>query len=148
MIAVVGPDMVAGGEGESWWGDSEELLIVDGRMRTVAVALNALHRPLREVLVLHHVTGLSPEDLARLLETPAAQVAAQIGRGERLLAKHLAGPHGEGDEAATPDVRSVLDQFAAGLDGGWMAEVAACAMDYLAGSVRRYRPRRRASDRN
>ena len=80
--------------------------------------------------------------------TPAAQVAAQIGRAERLLAKHLAGPHAEGDEAGAPDVRSVLTQFAAGLDGGWMAEVADCAMDYLAGSVRRYRPRRRAGDRN
>ena len=94
------------------------------------------------------MTGLPPEDLARLLETPAAEVAAQISRGERLLAKRLAGAHAQGDEAGTPDVRSALTQFTASLDGGWMAEVAVCAMDYLAGSVRRYRPRRRAGDRN
>jgi hypothetical protein len=60
-----------------------------------------------------------------LLETPAAQVAAQIGRGERLLAERFAGPDVEGGETDTADVRSMLTQFAASLDGGWIAEVAA-----------------------
>ena len=138
MVDVVGPDVVSGGEGETWCGTSDELLIVDGRMRKVAAALNALNRTLREVLVLHYVTGLAPEDLARLLQQPPEAVLARIGRAERRLAQWL----------GTPDVRSLLAQFAAGLDGGWMAEVAVCALDYLAGGVRRPRRRRRAGGRN
>lgn len=122
MVDVVGPDVLSSGEGEAWWGQSEELLIVDQRMRKIAAALNALKQPWREVLVLHHVTGLAPDDLTRLLATPPAEVATRISRGERALAKRI----------GIPDVRSPLAQFAAGLDAGWMQEVADCAMDYLA----------------
>ena len=132
MVDVVGPDVVSGGAGQAWWGQSDELLIVDRRMRQMAEALNALKRPLREVLVLHYVTGMEPDDLARLLQKPVAAVAAKLRRAERLLAKRLEGLGDEGREARGVDVRSVLAQFAARLDGGWIREVADGAMDYLA----------------
>ncbi len=66
------------------------------------------------------------------MEKPAAEVVAKIRRAERLLAKRLEGPGDEGRRAGSVDVRSLLAEFAAGLDGGWMEEVVCCAIDYLA----------------
>jgi hypothetical protein len=100
-------------------------------MQYMATALNALKRPAREVLVLHHVSKMEPEDLARLLEQPIEEVIARIGRAERHLAQWL----------GVPDVRSLLARFAAGLDNAWMQEVAQCAMDYLTACARRSRRR-------
>ena len=143
MVGVVGHDVVSGGEGEAWWGQSDELLIVDRRMRKIAEALNSLKRPLREVLVLHHVAGLERDELARLLQRPAAEVVTRISRGERLLAQRLHGLPGRGDRVGAPDARSLLAEFAAGLDAGWIQEVADGAAGYLAALARRGRRRPR-----
>jgi len=143
VVGVVGPDVVSGGEGEDWWGQSEELLIVDPRLRNIAEALNSLQRPWREVLVLHHVAGLERDILARLLQRPVAEVVTRISRAERLLAQRLNGLYGKGDGAGAPDVRSLLARFAAGLDTGWLQEVADCAAGYLATLARRGRRRAR-----
>ena len=62
-------------------------------MQYMATALNALKRRGREVLVLHHVARLTPEDLARLLEQPTEEVLARIGRAERHLARWLGVPN-------------------------------------------------------
>ncbi len=121
-------------------------MIVDQRMRKMAAALNSLKRPLREVLVLHYVTGIEPDDLARLLQEPAAEVTAKIRRAERLLAKRLEGLQGKGDKAGAADVRSLLTEFAAGLDAGWIREAADCALDYLAALASRPRRRHRSRD--
>ncbi len=146
VVGVVGPDVVTNGRGQTWWGESDELLLVDRRMRKMAQALNSLKRPWREVLVLHYVTRIEPDDLARLLQEPAAEVTAQIGRAERLLAKRLEGLRSKGDKAGAANVRSLLTQFAAALDAGWMREVADCAIDYLAGRALRGRRRHRCRD--
>jgi hypothetical protein len=131
VLRVVGPDVLAGARGEDWRDGPNEPLLVDPRMRHMATALNALKRPRREVLVLHHVAGLTPENMARLLEQPPGEVLARIGRAERHLAKWV----------GVADVRSLLAQFAAGLDGGWMQEVGDCALAYLAACAQRGRPR-------
>ena len=141
VMGVVGPDVVTNGGGRVWWGRSDELLIVDQRMRKMAQALNSLLRPWREAVVLHHVTGMEPGDLARVLDKPVAEIVARISRGERLLGKRLEGPG-----AREGDVRSLLAQFAAGLDAGWIQEVADCAVDYLAAHATRGRQRHRESD--
>ncbi len=146
VLGVVGPDVVSGGPGDLWCGGCDELLIVDQRMRKVAAALNSLKRPWREVLVLHYVTGIEPDDLARLLQEPAAEVTAKIGRAERLLAKRLEGLTGKGDKAGTADIPSLLTEFAAALDAGWIREVADCALDYLAAPAGRPRRRPRCRD--
>ncbi len=146
VLDVVGPDVVSGGPGDLRCGECDELLIVDRRMRKMAAALNSLKRPWREVLVLHYVTGIEPDDLARLLQEPAAEVTAKISRAERLLAKRLDGLCGKGDGAGAPDIRSLLTQFAAALDAGWIREVADCALDYLAAPARRPRRRHRCRD--
>lgn len=139
VLGVVGPDVVTGARGEDWRDGPDETLLVDPRVRHTATALNALKRRGREVLILHYVSGLGPEDLARLLQQPPEAVRARIGRAERRLAQWL----------GVADVRALMTQFAAGLDDDWMAEVAVCALDYLGGTVRRPRPcRRRAGDRN
>ncbi len=146
VMGVVGPDVVSNGEGRVWWGRSDELLIVDRQMRKMAQALNALKGPLREVLVLHHVSGMDTNDLARLLQKPAGEVVARISRAERLLAARLEGMRDESRGAGATDVRSLLARFAAGLDGGWMEEVVCGAMDYLAARAGRRCPRHRCRD--
>ena len=133
MLGVVGPDVMAGARGEDWREGRDEPLLVDPRMRYMATALNSLKWRGRQVLVLHYVGGLTPEDLARLLERPPGVVLARIGRAERHLARWL----------GVPDVRASMTEFAAGLDAGWMREVAACALEYLAkeAAENRRRPR-------
>ena len=123
---VVGPDVLRGARGEDWRDGPDEPLLVGPWMQYMATALNALKRPGREVLILHHLDGLTPEDLARLLEQPVGEVQARLGRAERRLAQWL----------ATPDVRPALARFAAGLDIGWMQEVAGYAMDYLSAQAK------------
>ncbi len=133
VLGVVGPDVLAGADGKDWRTGGDELLIVDPRMRKIAQGLNALERPLREVLVLHCISELDTEDLAWLLQRPAGQVVALLARAQRLPAKRLEGPGDEGRGTRGMDVRSLLAEFAAGLDRGWIAEVAAYALDYLRG---------------
>jgi len=122
ILGAVGPDVMSGARGEDWRDGPDELPLVDPRMRCMATALNALKRRGREVLVLHHVAGLTPEDLARLLKQPPGVVLTRIGRAERCLARWL----------GVRDVRASMAEFAAGLDAGWMREVADGAMEYLA----------------
>ena len=86
MLRVVGPDVLAGARGEDWRQGLEEPLLVDPWMQHMAMALNALKGRGREVLVLHHVGGMKPEDLTRLLEQPPEEVLARLGRAERRLA--------------------------------------------------------------
>jgi len=104
-------------------------------MRKIAQGLNALERSLREVLVLRCVCGLDTEDLAWLLQRPGGEIVALLARARRLLTKRLAGLADEGRGTSGVDVRSLLAEFAAGLDRGWIAEVADCALDYLNGSA-------------
>jgi hypothetical protein len=135
MLDVAGPDVVLRGEGKEWWGQCDEPLIIDGRMRKLASALNLLKRPLREALVLRYVTGMEVDDLAVLLERPASEIAARLERAEKRLADLLGTP-----EAV--DVRSSLKEFATALDADWLHEVADCTMEYLTSCVER--PRRPA----
>jgi len=138
MVEVVKPDVVSRGRGADWWGESEELLLVDENQQRLVGALNRLRRPLRAVVVLHHVAGVEPEELARLLDEPAAEVAARLGRGERALAKRL----------GVPDARGLLARFAAGLDTAWIQEAAACALHFLDRQARPGRPRKACPDWN
>jgi hypothetical protein len=128
VLRVIGPDVLVGARGEDWRDGPEEPLLVDPWMQYMARAVNALKRRRREVLVLHHIGGIGLEDLARLLEQPPEEVQARLGRAERRLAQWL----------DVPDVRPALARFAAGLDAGWMQEVAAFAMDYLATCAHRH----------
>jgi hypothetical protein len=126
ILGVVGRDVSAGARGEDWRDGPDEPLLADPRLRYMATALNALKRRGREVLVLHHVAGLTPADLGRLLEQPPDAVLVRIGRAERHLARWL----------SVRDVRGALAEFAVGLDTGWMQEVAGCAREYLARQAR------------
>jgi hypothetical protein len=126
ILGVVGPDVSTGARGEDWRDGPDEPLLPDPRLRYMATALNALKRRGREVLVLHHVAGLTPADLGRLLEQPPDAVLARLARAERHLARWL----------HVRDVRAALAEFAAGLDTGWIQEVAGCALDYLARQAR------------
>ena len=58
----------------------------------LAQALRALSLPHRQVLVLHHLLGLSVEEVARELAIPVGTVKARLVRGRRALARRLAEP--------------------------------------------------------
>jgi len=135
MMDVAGPDVVLRGEGKEWWGQCAEPLIVDGRMRELANALNLLKRPLREALVLRHVTGMEVDELAALLESPASEIAVRLERAEKRLADLLGRPD-------VADVRFLLREFATALDADWLHEVADCTMECLTSCAER--PRRPA----
>jgi len=130
MVDVIGPDVVLRREPPVPWDD--ELLITDERMRDLAEALNLLARPPREVLILHHLAGVEPAELAKLLHKPPAEIAAKINRAETLLAESLTSLRVNADAPSPPDVRSLLAEFAASLDTAWLQEVADCAIRYLA----------------
>jgi len=130
MADLIGPDVVLRRQPPVLWDD--EPLIADERMRDLADAVNLLARPTREVLVLHHLAAMEPDGLAKLLHSPAVDIAARINRAESLLAESLAGPRANGDEPVLLDVRSLLAEFAAALDTAWLREVADCAISYLA----------------
>ncbi len=129
---VVGPDVVGGCEDPFLRHGGGELLIPDERTRDLAEALNMLERPMREAIVLHHLGGLAESSMARVLNRPAAEIAARITRGERLLAGYLSGFRPDGGVVAPCAVRSLLAEFEAALDARWVREVRDCAIDYLA----------------
>jgi DNA-directed RNA polymerase specialized sigma24 family protein len=139
MLHMVGPDVLAGGQGEDWRQGLDEPLFVDRNTRQIVQAVNSLGRAAREPLVLHHVSKVATESLAKLLRQPVGMVRSQIARGERLLAKRLAGLHGTGRVTTRPDVRALLAEFAAGLDEDWIQEVGAYALDFLVNGDRRLR---------
>jgi len=130
MVDVIGPDVVLRRDPAVPCAD--ELLIVDERMRELAEALNLLARPPREVLILHHLAGVEPAELAKLLHKPPAEIAARISQAERLLAESLTSLRVNADAPPLPDVRALLADFAAALDTAWLQEVADCAIRYLA----------------
>jgi DNA-directed RNA polymerase specialized sigma24 family protein len=107
-LRVVGRDVLRGARGEDWRDGPDEPLLVGPWMQYMATALNALKRSAREVLILHHLNGLTPEDLARLLDRPVGEIQARLGRAEGHLAQWL----------STPAVRPALARFTAGLDRG------------------------------
>lgn len=143
IAEVVGPDTVGDHGDDAGRRGCGELLIAEDRMRELAEGLNFLERPMREALVLHYVRGLTAEDMARVLNRSAAEIATRLARGERLLAGHLGGLRADGGETEPCDVRSLLAQFEAGLDAQWVREVRDCAIGYLARCDVRTGPRGR-----
>jgi hypothetical protein len=140
----VGPDVVGGDgvdEGRSY--DSGGLLIAEEWMQRLAEALNLLERPMREALVLHHVAGIAVENVARVLNRPAAEARTRIAQGEWRLARQL-GVAGGREHANRAQVRAILARFAAELDMEWVREVRDCTIGFLARCHRQFhrQPRR------
>ena len=84
VVEVVGPDVIGGAEDPSSRRGGE-LLIPDERMQDLAEALNLLERPLREAVVLHYLGGLAENRMARVLNRPAADIAAQNHPGRAVV---------------------------------------------------------------
>jgi RNA polymerase sigma-70 factor (ECF subfamily) len=61
----------------------------DDEQREVLAALTGLPRPQREAIVLHHVVGLSVDEVAAELHAPAGTVKSWLSRGRRQLAQAL-----------------------------------------------------------
>jgi hypothetical protein len=130
MVDLIGPDIVLAGEPPLPWDD--EPLIADERMRELAEALSLLARPAREVLILHHLAAMQPDDLAKLLRSPPVDIVSKISQAETLLAESLTSLRVNAAAPPLPDVRTLLADFAATLDTAWLQEIAGCAMSYLA----------------
>jgi RNA polymerase sigma-70 factor (ECF subfamily) len=61
----------------------------------VLAAMRPLPLRLREALVLHYVTGLPVEEVARQLRVPAGTVKSRLARGRAALARRLGAAEGE-----------------------------------------------------
>jgi RNA polymerase sigma-70 factor, ECF subfamily len=55
----------------------------------LAVGLRALPMGQRQVIVLHHLVGLSVEEIARQLRLPSGTVKSRLTRGRKSLARRL-----------------------------------------------------------
>lgn len=64
----------------------------DDAQREVVDALRTLPRAQREAIVLHHLVGLSVDEIATELHAPAGTVKSWLSRGRRQLATALATP--------------------------------------------------------
>ena len=133
MLEVVARDVVSACGQPFRTNEPEEPFLADVRMRRIAAALNRLDRPVREVVVLHHLGGMAVRELAGFLQKPRGEVQARLEQGRGLLAQWL-------DGLCAEEVGPSLTDFAAGLDAGWIVEVGECAMAYLTRETER--PRR------
>ena len=71
--------------------DPEQLALARERERALTVALRALSRPYREVVVLRDVEGLSYEEVATALEISVGTVKSRLSRGRLELRRRLEG---------------------------------------------------------
>jgi RNA polymerase sigma-70 factor (ECF subfamily) len=67
-------------------------------------ALRAISAEQRQAVVLHHLVGLSVEEIARETGAPAGTVKARLARGRKALAPHVSefAENGAADRGATP----------------------------------------------
>jgi hypothetical protein len=131
MADVIGPDVVLGGPAADPGDGPEEPLMADPRMRELIEALNLLPRWSREALVFCHTAGKKMEALAKPPHCSIIDIARRASQAEGRLVECLAGLRPDGRLVNRAEVRSLLTQFAAGIDAGWLQEVRGCALRYL-----------------
>lgn len=111
-------------------GAGDPLLPNDG-MRQVARALNLLDGFTREVLVFGHVDGMDTKALASLFHTSPGQMATEMARGRRQLARHLRRAPDADVALWDPDMPALLAELAAALDSTLAGRVGTLALTYL-----------------
>jgi RNA polymerase sigma factor (sigma-70 family) len=75
--------------------DPQQLVLRKSDEASVRDALAELPLPLREVIVLRELEGLSYQEIAVLVEIPIGTVMSRLSRGRRQLQQRLAGYVGE-----------------------------------------------------
>ena len=70
--------------------DPEEVVIENERKRAVHEAIAQLSPPLREVVVLHYLEGLSVDEVAKVLSVPIGTVLSRLARAREALRRTLA----------------------------------------------------------
>jgi RNA polymerase sigma-70 factor (ECF subfamily) len=69
--------------------DPEETVIDNERKRAVHEAIAQLSPPLREVVVLHYLEGLSVDEVAKILGIPVGTVLSRLARAREALRRTL-----------------------------------------------------------
>jgi len=69
--------------------DPEEVVIENERKRAVHEAIAQLSPPLREVVVLHYLEGLSVDEVAKVLSVPIGTVLSRLARARKALRRTL-----------------------------------------------------------
>jgi len=80
-------------------GNPEARLMQQDCDRAVQRALDALPLEFREVVVLRELEGLSYKEIAEIADIPIGTVMSRLGRGRKLLARHLGEAIGGSDGA-------------------------------------------------
>jgi DNA-directed RNA polymerase specialized sigma24 family protein len=134
MVQIVGDDQVISDKRQviSDGLEVEEAtpaFVLDARMCDVAGAINSVDRFGRELLVLHHIEGLSTAELAQLQTMPIERIQTAIADAEHEFTGILRGLGWDHDVG--PDVHGLLTGLAGCLDEESRRDVAVCAMQYL-----------------
>jgi DNA-directed RNA polymerase specialized sigma24 family protein len=111
--------------------DAPLLFVLSAPLCDVAGAVNAVARFSRELLVLHHVEGLSTAALAGIHEMPVERIETALADAEREFVELLR-ELSAWDHAVEPDIHGVLNALAACLNEECATAVAECARQYLA----------------
>lgn len=70
--------------------DPEQIAIDNERKRMIQSAINQLSQPLREVVVLYYLEGLSVDEVAKVLGVPVGTVLSRLARAREALRVALA----------------------------------------------------------
>jgi hypothetical protein len=111
--------------------DAPMLFVLNGAMCGVAGAINGLWRLARDLLILHHIEGLSPAELGAIHRMPAARVEAALDDARREFIELLGG-FSEWVDEPPADVGTVLRQLAGCMDEACVRTVREGATQYLA----------------
>lgn len=70
--------------------DPEQIALENELKTAVRVAVNKLSQPLREVVVLHYLEGLSVDEVSKILDIPIGTVLSRLARARESLRSLLA----------------------------------------------------------
>jgi DNA-directed RNA polymerase specialized sigma24 family protein len=133
MVKIVGEDPTWECNTDRWaeTHDREPVFVLDERMCEVAGAINALDQFSRELLVLHHIEGIKVATLADAHGLSIAETRDALAEAEDRFTELLHGLSSWQSEA-TPDVRSLLAEFANCMDQAWANALGVYALRYVA----------------
>ena len=110
---------------------AEPVFVLDARMCEVAGAINALDQFSRELLVLHHIEGIELATLEDAHALPIDDIRKALAEAEGQFVELLHGLSSWQGEA-TPDVHTLLAEFANCMDQAWANSLGVYALRYVA----------------
>jgi DNA-directed RNA polymerase specialized sigma24 family protein len=109
--------------------DGPAVFLLSAPLCEVAGAVNGLERFARQILVLHHVEGITTAALAELNAVSQKRIEKTLAKAEREFVELLRGMS-SWDHVVDPDVHSLLNDLVACVDDDWSQSLAMFAIRY------------------